>query len=113
MTLFPVWIWREKSRSDKRGDIERNSTLAFSRWCVDSGNSPTKRPVRGNTVRKYLQSKVVEPQYPARDSVGKLSPFEPKLRQWLSTEHKKDKEAAQKPAQHVPGFGRFGLYRVL
>lgn len=32
-----------------------------------------------------------EPRYPARDSVCKLSPFEPKLKQWLSIEHKKPK----------------------
>lgn len=89
---------------------------AIRRWHFRDGASIREIARRSglsrNTVRKYLQSKVVEPQYPARDSVGKLSPFEPKLRQWLSTEHK-DKEAAQKPAQHVPGFGRFGLYRVL
>ena len=45
-----------------------------------------------NTVRKYLQSKVVEPEYPQRDSTGKLSAFEPKLAQWLSSEHKKPKK---------------------
>nr|QHE90199.1 hypothetical protein [Proteus mirabilis] len=55
MTLFPVWIWREKSRSDKRGDIERNSTLAFSRWCVDSGNSPTKRPVQEHRSQVFAK----------------------------------------------------------
>ena len=89
---------------------------AIRRWHFRDGASIREIARRSglsrNTVRKYLQSKVVEPQYPARDSVGKLSPFEPKLRQWLSTEHKKTKKL-RRNAQHVPGFGRFGLYRVL
>ncbi len=69
---------------------------AIRRWHFRDGASIREIARRSglsrNTVRKYLQSKVVEPQYPARDSVGKLSPFEPKLRQWLSTEHKKTKK---------------------
>jgi len=42
--------------------------------------------------RSTQRETALAPQYPARDSVGKLSPFEPKLRQWLSTEHKKTKK---------------------
>ncbi|MGP8703696.1 winged helix-turn-helix transcriptional regulator, partial [Pseudomonas aeruginosa] len=57
---------------------------AIRRWHFRDGASIREIARRSglsrNTVRKYLQSKVVEPQYPARDSVGKLSPFEPKLR---------------------------------
>ena len=45
-----------------------------------------------NTVRKYLQSGELEPQYPDRKTVTKLSAFEPKLVQWLMSEHKKPKK---------------------
>ncbi|EHN3369159.1 TPA: winged helix-turn-helix transcriptional regulator, partial [Klebsiella pneumoniae] len=48
---------------------------AIRRWHFRDGASIREIARRSglsrNTVRKYLQSKVVEPQYPARDSVGK------------------------------------------
>ncbi|EOU5358605.1 winged helix-turn-helix transcriptional regulator, partial [Salmonella enterica subsp. enterica serovar Infantis] len=47
---------------------------AIRRWHFRDGASIREIARRSglsrNTVRKYLQSKVVEPQYPARDSVG-------------------------------------------
>lgn len=45
-----------------------------------------------NTIRKYLHSDVIEPAYPKRNSESKLRPFESKLSQWLTTEHKKPKK---------------------
>lgn len=45
-----------------------------------------------NTVRKYLNSAELEPKYPHRKMLSKLSPFEPKLIQWLTSEHKKAKK---------------------
>lgn len=45
-----------------------------------------------NTVRKYLSNGELEPQYPERKTVTKLSAFEPKLIQWLLSEHKKPKK---------------------
>lgn len=45
-----------------------------------------------NTIRKYLASDEVEPKYPPRKAASKLSAFEPKLIQWLTSEHKKPKK---------------------
>jgi transposase len=45
-----------------------------------------------NTVRKYLHSNVVEPQYPQREPAGKLKDYLPKLTQWLASEPKKPRK---------------------
>lgn len=45
-----------------------------------------------NTVRKYLDSGVVDPKYPARKSQSKLDGFADKLSEWLKTESKKGRK---------------------
>lgn len=45
-----------------------------------------------NTVRKYLNSGVVEPKYPARSSPSKLDPYATKLAVWLKAESKKHRK---------------------
>ena len=42
-----------------------------------------------NTIRKYLNSEVVEPKYAARKNASKLDAFEDKLTKWLETEPRK------------------------
>ena len=39
-----------------------------------------------NTIRKYLRSDTVEPQYAQRSNVSKLDPFAGKLTSWLVAE---------------------------
>ena len=38
------------------------------------------------TIRKYLNTDIVEPKYAPRKSVSKLDAFEDKLTRWLETE---------------------------
>lgn len=45
-----------------------------------------------NTIRKYLNSGIVEPQYPERQSPSKLDRFAPNLAAWLKTESKKNRK---------------------
>lgn len=39
-----------------------------------------------NTIKKYLRSDIVIPQYMGQGRVSKLSPYLDKLQQWLKTE---------------------------
>lgn len=45
-----------------------------------------------NTIRKYLNTGVVEPKYPERQSPSKLDAFAPKLASWLKTEAGKNRK---------------------
>ena len=45
-----------------------------------------------NTVRKYLDSGVIDPKYPERKSQSKLDDFAEKLSGWLKTESKKGRK---------------------
>lgn len=45
-----------------------------------------------NTIKKYLNNKVVEPKYPARKNTSKLDEFAPKLCAWLKTESGKGRK---------------------
>ena len=44
------------------------------------------------TIRKYLNSEIVEPKYAARKSASKLDSFEEKLTKWLETEPRKNRK---------------------
>jgi transposase len=45
-----------------------------------------------NTVRKYLASDIVEPQYPKRKTPSKLDDFEQTLISWLFRESKRQRK---------------------
>ena len=45
-----------------------------------------------NTIRKYLRSDAVEPQYAQRSNVSKLDPFADKLSAWLALESRKGRK---------------------
>ena len=45
-----------------------------------------------NTIRKYLRSEVVEPQFQVSGRPSKLDPFAEKLSDWLRTEAKKSRK---------------------
>ena len=45
-----------------------------------------KTGIARNTIKKYLQNKVVEPKYPSRKTPSKLDEFAVKLTAWLKTE---------------------------
>ena len=45
-----------------------------------------------NTIRKYLRSDTVEPQYAQRSNVSKLDPFAGKLTSWLVAESRKGRK---------------------
>lgn len=42
-----------------------------------------------NTIRRYLNSKIVDPAYPKRKSLSKLDEFEELLSGWLARENKR------------------------
>lgn len=45
-----------------------------------------------HTIRKYLNSGVVEPKYPPRKSVSKLDPFAETLSAWLRRESRRNRK---------------------
>lgn len=45
-----------------------------------------------NTIRKYLRTDTVEPQYAKRTNASKLDPFADKLSVWLATESRKGRK---------------------
>ena len=45
-----------------------------------------------NTIRKYLASDVVEPQYPARTSPSKLDAYAETLSSWLKRESRRHRK---------------------
>ena len=57
------------------------------RWHLRDGlsirNIARRTGLSRNTIRKYLRSGVVEPQYPERLSPSQLDAFAPKLALWL------------------------------
>ncbi len=66
------------------------------RWHLRDGMSIreiTRRTgLSRNTVRKYLNSGIVEPKYPDRKSVSKLDPYVAKLTAWIKTEARKNRK---------------------
>ena len=52
-----------------------------------------------NTVRKYLATNIVEPQYPARKSPSKLDDYEETLRNWLIRESRRPRKQRKNSRQ--------------
>lgn len=66
-----------------------------------------------NTVRKYLASQVVEPQYPKRKSPSKLDDYEATLTSWLFREakrHRKQRRSAKQLHHDLVQLGYSGSY---
>lgn len=66
-----------------------------------------------NTVRKYLATDIVEPQYPDRKSPSKLDDYEATLRSWLfreSRRHRKQRKNARQLHQDLVSIGFSGSY---
>ncbi len=53
-----------------------------------------------NTIRKYLNSKIIEPAYPKRVSLSKLDVFEVLLAEWLGREVKRPRKQ-RKTVKHL------------
>ncbi len=66
------------------------------RWHLRDGlsirNIARRTGLSRNTIRKYLRSGVVEPQYPERLSPSQLDAFAPKLALWLQAEGSKNRK---------------------
>lgn len=66
-----------------------------------------------NTVRKYLASQIVEPQYPKRKSPSKLDDYEETLTNWLfreSKRHRKQRRSIKQLHQDLVQLGYTGSY---
>ena len=66
-----------------------------------------------NTVRKYLASGVVEPQYPQRKTPSKLDDYEATLTNWLyreSRRHRKQRKTVKQLYQDLVSIGFTGSY---
>ena len=66
-----------------------------------------------NTVRKYLASAVVEPQYPQRKSPSKLDDYEQTLTSWLFREtkrHRKQRRSVKQLYHDLVQLGYTGSY---
>lgn len=66
-----------------------------------------------NTVRKYLASGVVEPQYPSRKSPSKLDDYELTLTSWLfreSRRHRKQRKTVKQLHSDLVQLGYSGSY---
>lgn len=66
-----------------------------------------------NTVRKYLASKTVEPEYPRRKSPSKLDDYEDTLTSWLFREikrHRKQRRSAKQLHHDLVQLGYTGSY---
>lgn len=66
-----------------------------------------------NTVRKYLDSKIVEPQYPNRKTPSKLDDYAAKLTLWLKTEAgkgRKQKRSIKQLHRDLVQLGFSGSY---
>ena len=66
-----------------------------------------------NTVRKYLASGVVEPQYPARKTQSKLDDYEHTLTSWLFREarrHRKQRRSIRQLHEDLVQLGYAGSY---
>lgn len=66
-----------------------------------------------NTVRKYLSSGVVEPQYPTRKTPSKLDDYEATLTSWLfreSNRHRKQRRTVKQLYGDLVGLGYTGSY---
>ena len=66
-----------------------------------------------NTVRKYLATDIVEPQYPKRKSPSKLDDYEATLSNWLHREsrrHRKQRKTVKQLHQDLVSIGFTGSY---
>lgn len=66
-----------------------------------------------NTVRKYLNSKELDPRYPARKSPSKLDDYEQTLNSWLYREarkHRKQRKSVKQLYQDLVQLGFTGSY---
>lgn len=66
-----------------------------------------------NTVRKYLTSQKLEPDYPVRKSPSKLDSFEETLTNWLfreSRRHRKQRRTVKRLFKDLVGLGYSGSY---
>lgn len=66
-----------------------------------------------NTVRKYLASQTVEPEYPQRKSPSKLDDYEPTLTNWLFREakrHRKQRRSVKQLHLELVQLGFTGSY---
>ena len=66
-----------------------------------------------NTVRKYLATAIVEPQYPKRKTPSKLDDYEATLTNWLyreSRRHRKQRKTVKQLYQDLVSIGFTGSY---
>lgn len=66
-----------------------------------------------NTVRKYLATDIVEPQYPKRKSPSKLDDYEETLTSWLfreSRKHRKQRKSVKQLHKDLVSIGFTGSY---
>ncbi len=87
------------------------------RWHFRDGLSKreiTKRTgLSRNTVRRYLNSKIIDPAYPKRQSLSKLDEFEEVLTGWLHREsrrHRKQRKSVKQLHQDLVKLGFSGSY---
>lgn len=87
------------------------------RWHFRDGQSiraiARKTGLSRNTVRKYLHSPQLDPQYPSRKSPSKLDDFEETLNSWLHREskrHRKQRKTVRNLYQDLVLLGFDGSY---
>ena len=66
-----------------------------------------------NTIRKYLRSGAVEPEFRISERPSKLDPYAAKLSGWLKTEAGKSRKQRRTAKQLHEDSGEAGLHRVL
>ena len=75
----------EGPRSDRHGIIERYQALGF-RDRIPIREICRRTGLSRNTIRKYLRSDEVEPEFRVPDRPSKLAPYAEKLAHWLKIE---------------------------
>src|ERR1700723_572764 len=99
-------------RSDRHGVIERHPTLALSGPFLDPGDIASHGLSR-NTVRRYLRSDSVEPNFKVPDRPSKLDPYADKLSHMLRQEagkSRKQKRTVKQLYADLVAFGYDGSY---
>ena len=66
-----------------------------------------------NTVRKYLASGVVDPQYPKRKGPSKLDEYSKTLTNWLNRETRRKRKQRQSVKQLLHETGEFNKMKSL